>query len=396
MLVDEELILCVKCGSDEVIKHGTNNTGGVRMRCKSCQKTWTFNKLKQPKPDINVLTEMYLLGATIRDIVPIYNSSPHRINQKIRNSLAITPNWEDYLDSTSKNKKSDVVYLLGKSFACNYQIEEIDENHISDNSNNSMYMAIAVDGLSSMIIGYEVGNSESPELWNNLFGRLNKRGYESKSFMSNGNKFILNAIKQYFPKSEATVNVFRAHREKEIECCLSKLPLKHKLVHDAFIYYNSLSNQTLQNTLKNVYKMDLKEALMVNFHSFIDSINKKSILKTLNRVDCLAEDFKARFEKFHMIKDNPIPIINGWIALKMLEKLEFGYNRLSLYNQNLLDVDFIDFTKNKLPKQIVVKDFNELKPFVIEIGSRVLNLPLNIQRCDLNIRACEHLSYLHN
>lgn len=396
MLVDEEIIACVKCGSDEVIKHGTTNNGGTRMRCKSCQKTWTVNKLRPPKPDINILTEMYLLGATVRDIVPLYNSSPHRINQKIRKSLTNSPNWEDYLDSTSTNKYSDIVYLLGKSFACNYHGEGIGDYHSSDTSNNSMYMAIAVDGLSSMIIGYEVGISESPQVWNNLFGRLAKRGYNSKSFMSNGNDNILDAVQKYFPSSEATVNVFRMHREKEIECCLSKLPLKHKLVNDAFRYYNTLNNQTLQNTLKNFYKMDMREALMGNFHNFIESVNKKSIQKTLNRVDCLAEDFKARFEKFHMIKDDPRPIINGWIALKMLEKLDFGYNRLSLYNQKLLDINFINFTKNKVPLQIEVNNFDELKPFIIEIGSRVLNLPLNIERCDLNLRNCEHLSYLYH
>ena len=143
--------------------------------------------------------------------------------------------------------------------------------------------------------------------------------------------------------------------------------------------------------------MDLREALMENYHEFIASVNKKSEQKTLNRVDCLAEDFKARFERFHMIKDDPRPIINGWIALKMLEKLEFGQNRLSLYNQNLLDVDFRDFTQNKLPRYIEMNnDYEDIKPFVIEIGSRVLNMPINVSKCGLDLTKCEHLSYLYN
>jgi hypothetical protein len=104
--------------------------------------------------------------------------------------------------------------------------------------------------------------------------------------------------------------------------------------------------------------MDLREALMGSYHDFIENVNKKSEQKTLNRVDCLAEDFKARFERFHMIKDDPRPIINGWIALKMLERLEFGSNRISLYNQRMLSVDFMDFTQNIFPENLEIsKDY---------------------------------------
>lgn len=391
MIVIETESKCIACGSDKVIKHGKTANGNVRLRCKECNKTWAANKSREPKPDLHLLTEKYLNGLTFRELVPLYHSSPLRINQKIRETLSKSPEWEDYLDSVTPERKSDIIYLLGKSFACNYNPNNSNEN------DNYMYLAIAVDGLSSMIVSYEIGETESPQLWDKMFERMKKRGITSKIFMSNGNRNIIDATEKHFPNAETKINYYRAFREKEIECCLSKLPLKHKLVHDAYSYYSSLENQKLQNLLRKEYHMDLREALMENYHEFIASVNKKSEQKTLNRVDCLAEDFKARFERFHMIKDDPRPIINGWIALKMLEKLEFGQNRLSLYNQNLLDVDFRDFTQNKLPRYIEMNnDYEDIKPFVIEIGSRVLNMPINVSKCGLDLTKCEHLSYLYN
>ena len=391
MIIAELEHKCITCGSEKIIKHGKTANGTIRLRCKDCNKTWAANKMREPKPDIHLLTEKYLNGLTFRELVPFYHSSPLRINQKIRETLAKSPDWETYLDTVSHQKNSDIIYLLGKSFACNFHPDG------NEGEDNYMYLAIAVDGLSSMIVSYEIDTAETPQLWDRMFERMKSRGITSKIFMSNGNKNIVDATAKHFPEAETKINYYRAFREKEIECCLSKLPLKHKLVHDAFTYYNTLENQLLQNHLRKTFRMDLREALMGSYHDFIASVNKKSEQKTLNRVDCLAEDFKARFERFHMIKDDPRPIINGWIALKMLERLEFGSNRLSLYNQRILTVDFMDFTQNVMPQYVEIgNNYEEIKDFVIEVGSRVLNMPLNISKCGLDITKCEHLSYLFN
>lgn len=390
MVIVEAETRCIACDSVKVIKHGKTANGNSRLRCKECNKTWATNKAKEPKPDLRLLTEKYLNGLTFRELVPLYHSSPLRINQKIRETLAKAPDWENYLDNVVSKKRTDIIYLMGKSFACNYKTN-------TEDSSNYKFLALAVDGLSSMILGYEIGQDDGPELWNNLFARLSKRGFSAKIFMSNGNRNIMEATEQYFPNAETKINYYRAFREKEIECCLSKLPLKHKLIHDAFSYYNTLENQNLQNLLKKEFNMDLREALMENYHDFIAVVNKKSEQKTLNRVDCLAEDFKARFERFHMIKDDPRPIINGWIALKMLENLEFGGNRLSLFNQQLLNLDFAGFTQNETPSVVEIGgNYNDLKLFVIEIGSRVLNMPITVSKCGLDLSKCEHLSYLYN
>ena len=256
---------CINCGSKNVIKHGVTIKGSPRFRCRDCEKTWVENNIKVFKPEVNILTEEYLKGQTFRELVNLYKTAPIRINQKVRAYLSQCPNWEEYIDKLTDEKQIPVIYLTGKSFACSAA-------HTDD---NSMYLALAVDLMSSLVIGFELGQKDNIEVWDNLISRLSKRGYKASSFMSNGNLSIEKAVNCYFPNSNLRINYFKAYREKEIECCLNLLPLKNKLVNDSLILYNQVKNNTLSRILNSEYKTNLKTYLTEFQHEYIKFLDKK-------------------------------------------------------------------------------------------------------------------------
>ena len=164
---------CIYCKSENVIKHGKTRSGDPRYRCKDCEKTWVKGIKLYKKPDISAIAESYLLGFSIRDLVPFFKSSPHRINLKIREFLDKTQNWEKFLDKSSEVRNIDVIYLQGIRFQCSYNSPE----------NNEMFVAFAIEGLSSNIIGYEIGYDNDEEVWSKLLERLSKREYNIKTFL---------------------------------------------------------------------------------------------------------------------------------------------------------------------------------------------------------------------
>ena len=66
---------CIYCKSENVIKHGKTRSGDPRYRCKDCEKTWVKGIKLYKKPDISAIAESYLLGFSIRDLVPFFKSS---------------------------------------------------------------------------------------------------------------------------------------------------------------------------------------------------------------------------------------------------------------------------------------------------------------------------------
>ena len=140
---------CQYCRSRKVIKHGKTSTGNPRFRCRVCGKTWVLERNDPVRPHISDVTEAYLYGRTCRDLVSIYRSSPLRINQKIREFLNGCPRWEDYLDATVKNHEPRVVQLFGRTFSCS----------CNNSKSNTMFLAIAVDALSSLIVCFEIGKA---------------------------------------------------------------------------------------------------------------------------------------------------------------------------------------------------------------------------------------------
>jgi len=370
---------CVYCQSQNAVKHGKSRTGCPRFRCRDCGKTWINNDEKSDKPEMNFLIEEYLEGATLRSLTTSIKTSPMRINQKIRQSLSNSMNWETFVEGISAKHQPSIVYLMGRSFACS----------APGSSDNNMFIAIAVDGLSSFVLGYEITGKDNFEVWNTLLERLSKRSTVNQ-FIANGNLHIEKAISNNFPKAEIKINFHKLYREKEINCCLAKLPVKQKLLLDTIRYYDVLQNKSLDQILKTEYNSSFQHFLSEHYEEFINYVDHRCNSKQSVKIEDLLEEFRRRFERFHSIKDDPRPIVNGWIVAKMLNPMSFGFSRLSLYLQRPVEYSFTDYMAGNKPKTVKFKrDSEELKNFVIEIGTRVLQLPLTSKRCELKMENCE-------
>ena len=179
------------------------------------------------KPDISAVAESYLLGHSVRDLVPFYKSSPHRINTKIRSFLSKTQSWESFLDQSSEVRKADVVYLQGIRFNCSFGSPE----------NNEMYIAFAIEGLSSNIIGFEIAQDNTEQTWSNLISRLSERGYDVKTFLTRDIKAVESSVNDNFSSAKVKLYLHKLNRDKEMEskcCLLEKKTLRDKLIDDAF------------------------------------------------------------------------------------------------------------------------------------------------------------------
>ncbi len=370
---------CIYCKSTKVIKHGKTSTGNPRYRCRSCNKTWVLEKNEPIRPDMSDIAEAYLGGRTCRDLVSIYHSSPLRINQKIREFLDGCPNWEDYLDSSVKSHDPKLIYLLGRKFSCSS----------NGSKNNEMYLAIALDALSSVILGFEIGKEDSRGVWLSLIDRLNCRGIICPSFMANGSRNIEEAVSTVFPYANLRINYHRAFRDKEVLCCLSRLPINNKLINDAVKMYNSLDNRELSRLLKTYNGHKIQDILFTSQEDFISRVNERFVNISRIRAEGFSNSFQTRFEKFHMLKEDPFPIINGWIARFMTSRLDIGFSRLSLYQQIPCSTSFKAFSCGERPKELSIKwDSPQLKTFVIEIAARGLQLPIVFSRCEMKFDKC--------
>ncbi len=370
---------CAFCKSSKVIKHGKTSTGNPRFRCRSCGKTWVLEKNEPVRPDIADIAEAYLNGRTCRDLVNIYHSSPLRINQKIREFLIGCPHWEDYIDAVVTKHEPRIISLVGRTFSC----------ACNGSKNNTMFLALAVDSLSTCVLGYEIGKAESKNIWLRLLDRLNCRGVVCPSFMSNGSKGIEEAVETVFPYASVKINYQRAYRDKEISCCLFRLPINNKLINDAVRVYNSLDNKTLSKYLKVKKERRLQDILYTYQEDFIKRVKDRIDHKSMTRIEGLITAFQVRFEKFHMLKDDPVPVINGWISRAMLSRMKIGFSRLALYSQLPTTTSFKGFSCGNLPKMMDLKEDSPLlKTFVIEIAARGLQLPILFHKCEMKIDKC--------
>lgn len=370
---------CVFCKSQKVIKHGKTSTGNRRYRCRVCGKTWVQEKMETVRPDLPDIVELYLKGRTYRDLVSIYHSSPLRINQKIREFLEGCPDWEDYLDSCIDKHEPRLIYLVGKEFSC----------ACKGAKSNKMYLALAVDALSTVVIGYEIDVKESKTVWLHLLDRLNCRGVLCPTFMAIGSKFIEEAVETVFPYSNLRIFFHKAHRDKEIMCCLSRFPMNNKLINDALKAYDSLKNKNLSRYLKTINERRIKDVLLASHEQFIKRLSDRMENRVKTRIDGLTANFQARFEKFHMLKGDPKPLINGWIAQMMLTRMNVGFSRLSLYLQIPSSTSFKGFSCGNKPQMLFLQEDSPLlKTFVIEIVARGLQIPVYYSRCEMKLDKC--------
>ena len=175
---------CPFCHSSRIIKHGKTSTDNQRFRCRYCKRTWVQSKLERDEPDFGTLSEAYLSGYSYRDLRKIYPNSPTRINQKIREYLVGCPPWEEYLDTSVRKHEARLIHLVGTKFNCTS----------ADSDENCMFLAMAIDSLSTVVLGFEIGKKDSKEVWVKLLDRMNCRGIICPSFMSYGSKTIEDAI----------------------------------------------------------------------------------------------------------------------------------------------------------------------------------------------------------
>lgn len=375
----EKKLYCIYCNSSKVIKHGKTSRGATRYRCRTCNKTWVLDKKDTVRPDLADVVEAYLGGRTCRDLVSVYKSSPLRINQKIREFLEGCPNWEDYLDACIDRHEPRLVYLIGRNFSCSCKL----------NDNNSMFLAMAVDALSNVVLGFEIDVKESYKTWCYLLNRMNCRGFVVPTFMSNGSKAIEDAIQTVFPYSASKIFYLRAYHDKEISCCLSRFPINNKLINDALKAYDSLKNKNLSKYLKNVTDAKLKDILVKSAEMFSKRLRERLDNRNKIRIEGLLNSFQTRFEKFHMVKDDPYPLINGWISRWMLNRLDIGFSRLSVYMQLPVVTSFKYFSCGQLPVLLKLnEDSPLLRTFVIEIAARGLQLPIFFSKCEMKIDKC--------
>ncbi len=377
---EKYILKCPYCNSTKSIKHGKTSTGSPRYRCQSCSRTWIDKINYYNKPDIVTISEQYLAGATTRELAPIYHSSPLRVNQKIRSFLQGCPNWEDYLDTCTSRHRTSLIYLVGKEFSASKKIT----------GSNSMYLALAIDALSSVVLGYQIAEKDSIKIWSKLLARMLERKIPCNNFMANGSRHSEVAINEFYPNSNIRVFYNKAYRDKELTCCVNRLPVNYKLINDAIKACDNLKSDNFAKYLKRINAPTINEFIRKNPELFIKRLKERLDNRPKIRVEGLINGFRERFEKFHMIKNEPEPLINGWLSKWMLEELDFGFNRLSLYLNLPCKVDFKDFTCGNIPSiQILNKESKKLNSFAIELATRNLQLPIYYFSCELNSELCE-------
>ena len=368
MVFDEAVsISCPFCNSARIIRHGKTSANIQRYRCRFCGKTWVHNKLEKQVPNFGQLTEAYLSGYSYRDLRTIYHSSPIRINQKIREYLKGCLSWEEYLDACTPNHESRLIHLVGKRFKCKY----------GKNKGHSMYLALAIDALSTVVLGFELAKKESREVWINLLDRMNCRGFICPTFMSYGFKSIEDAIKIVFPYSTTYLNVTRTCYDKQLKQELIYAPDTQRLILEALNTYKTNHTCRLENFLVIFKDKRMRHVVLDSKVYFINRLRNRVDDRSSIRCEGLLTAFQKRFEKFHMIKYDPFPIINGWIAWWMLAPLPIGFSRLSLYLQRPCRTSFSNFNCGALPVPIYLDlESPEMRTFIVELAVRALHIPI--------------------
>lgn len=370
---------CIFCNSENVIKHGKTSNNVPRLRCNDCNKTFVIKEFEFPKIEIWKVADFYLAGKSYRNLVAQFKSSPRQLNIKIRDFLGGCPNWEDYLDTFIDNHYPKVIYLTSIKFSCSYK---------SDNNCKSILMAI--DLHSSLVLAYQICDNDSETNWDLLFNRLKERNIAPKYFISNGNEFILDKAKMLFPESFVRFNYHKSFRDKELACCINHYNFERKLVTDTINIYSSFKNKNLLKIFELHSLNELKLILKENNHLFMERVKNRLNYRMQNKVDNFIFELKERLEKFHLIRENPEPIINALIARSMLVNSIDGFSRLSYYAQMPLDANISDFACARMPRNIIINinNFRTIQ-FIIEILARSVELPILASNCKLESDQCQ-------
>lgn len=359
--------VCPFCHSSNVVKHGKTSANNLRYRCIHCRRTWVKNGVNRQCPDFGELAEAYLCGSSYRDLRSVYHSSPIRINQKIREYLAGCSSWEEYLDACTPKHESRLIHLVGKKFKAS----------VGDSVEHSMYLALAIDALSTVVLGFEIGECESENTWLTLLDRMNCRGFACPTFMSYGFKVIEDALKVVFPYSETLHNFTRTCYDKQLKDELIHSMDARKLILEALDTHSHDRSCRLEDYLVIFKDKRMKQIVLDSREYFVRRLLDRINQQPTTRFEGLLNAFEKRFQKFHMIKYDPYPVINAWIAWWMLEQLPIGFSRLSLYLQCPCETHFKNFNCGTLPRPLDLDlDSPEMKAFVVELAVRSLQVPV--------------------
>ncbi len=360
-------LICPFCHSSKVVKHGRTSANNLRYRCIRCRRTWVKNGVNRQCPDCGELAEAYLGGSSYRDLRSVYHSSPIRINQKIREYLGGCSSWEEYLDACTPKHESRLIHLVGRKFKAN----------VGDNLEHSMYLALAIDALSTVVLGFEIGECESESTWLTLLDRMNCRGFACPTFMSYGFKVVEDALKVVFPYSETLHNFTRTCYDKHLKDELIHSMDTRKLILEALDAHSNERSCRLEDYLVIFKDKRMKQIVLNSREYFIKRLRDRITQQPTTRFEGLLNAFETRFQKFHMIKDDPYPVINAWIAWWMLEQLPIGFSRLSLYLQCPCETHFKNFNCGTLPRPLDLDlESPEMKAFVVELAVRSLQIPV--------------------
>jgi len=367
-LFKEQLkITCPFCNSSRILKHGKTSTNNPRYRCSFCHRTWVQNRAVNKGPDLATLTEIYLNGYSYRNLRTLYHSSPIRINQKIREYLLGCIHWEEYFDACAPKYEFQLIHLVGKKFKC----------YEGENEEHSMFLAIAIDALSTVVLGFELSKEESVDVWVKLLSRMNQRGFICPNFMSYGFKSIEDAIKIVYPRSKTFNNFTRACYDRQLKKELYYVPDIEKLIQSAISPYRNKKSVKEKKDADTFNNEKLKEVVLESKIQFINRLHERLTQRSTIRFEGLLRAFQNRFEKFHMIKNDPMPIINGWIAMRMLTRQAFGFSRLSLYLQHPYETHFQNLHCGNLPKLVDLSFSSpEMRAFMIELAVRGIQVPV--------------------
>ncbi len=370
--------ICNNCRSENTIKFGKTPIGNNRFRCKDCLKTWTDKSNAEPEVPMSELAEMYLNGSSYRDLVELCQTSPMRINIKMRKYFESFPHWEDFLHTFSNVQSSGIIVLASRKFYSSYS-----------QINNTMNLLVAVDAISMNIVAYQVAQIEDAETWNLLLSRLKKRAYNPQIFFSINSQVIQKTISNFFPKAQLKFNFHRNIREKEITCCLSKMLLNKKILFDAVKNYTCNDNKNMIEYFNFKDEKELTNWLISKQNIFFSRIRLRNESLPKHRIEHLLTNFQSRFEKFHLLKDDPTPIVNLWIIKEMLSKIDDNFSQFSYFLQKPMDITFQHFLLNKTTKHLQInKEQHSGIKFITEILARCLELPLIASECQLEIEDC--------
>lgn len=381
--MQDRLKMCPNCTGTKIYNHGKTQAGSKRVRCSDCGKTWVLGK-NNGKFTISIakITEEYLQEKSLRELVRSYKGSPMRYNQKIREFIDGCPHWEDYLDANIESHFSKMIYLVEKQYSCYGNGPDAEKS-------NKMVLSIAVDALSSVILGYETTKIGDNKRWSSLLKRLKKRGITSPNFLSMSNSMIEEAVSKVYPESVLKINHHKSYRDRELKCCLNRIRLNSKLVNDASKFFDSYANDNLKKFLSFQDSNDIKKSLFFKHEDFLKKIRNRMDNLSMINIDGLMLDFDVRFGKFHLLRENPKPLINSWIACKMMEKTELGFSRVSYYSQMPSKSDYADFACGNVitPLELSKEDEN-LRDLLVELAARSVELPIVAYECELDLDRC--------